>query len=464
MIQFIGKRFLEEHQNQRKHKEDHNKQYSDLHISCTKCSKDRNGHTEIKDKSGDGIGAEQHIFTITKTLGIDDIEDHADQNQEHTEDNGTNQYGVDASDARQCHLVYLRQKPDRFEQYAFKAEEGTEQKAEDRREQSCTTDDSRQTDVLEVIQQKSADQKAETLTEIAVHRTEDKGIGQCNEQCRVELAVIRETVHLHIHLIRLKQLRIFQLCRRYQGLILCIDVLYDTDNHIVICDLLHQLLHIILCHPSAENIVFIVFVQGTRRILSNVEVLGQTLQVLLGGQKNRAVLLEDGQHLLLNTGNLLLLVLNHTKSALIALLRCSFTFRRNVETLKMHRGIHRIDLMRLISRNEIDAPDIAFVLLTRIKDRIEIIVDVVLQLMVEILRNAAEAEFYELVSEQLANVCRQGAERLKCVGTLLQLLDFTEQASLLRLQCLHLVIQSLCQIRSCLGINSSASLRDACCP
>ena len=46
-----------------------------------------------------------------------------------------------------------------------------------------------------MVEQGTADHQAESLTDITEHGTENKGIGQCYEDGRVDLVVRRKTVH-----------------------------------------------------------------------------------------------------------------------------------------------------------------------------------------------------------------------------------------------------------------------------
>lgn len=105
-------------------------------------------------------------------------------------------------------IASLRMQPEgRYD--ILKSEEAAEQESEDHREYRAGTHDRCQIHLLVVVQQCAANQQTQSLPYIGKHDSENKCIGKSYDNRRVNFIVIWQSVHLHVHLKRTEDFRIF---------------------------------------------------------------------------------------------------------------------------------------------------------------------------------------------------------------------------------------------------------------
>ena len=101
--------------------------------------------------------------------------------------------------------------------------------------------------------QEAADQKAESLARITEHGSEDKGVSDRHKPGRVHFVVSRKTVHLDIHFKWFKKFRVSKLGRRF-FLRRCLLVFHETEDLVIILDVLLECEGIFFGHPAAEDV------------------------------------------------------------------------------------------------------------------------------------------------------------------------------------------------------------------
>lgn len=89
-----------------------------------------------------------------------------------------------------------------FDYRILKAEKASVHKAEEGGEHTCTRHDCRQIHALLLIKKEASQKQNQSLSHVAKHRSEDKGIRQCDKCRRIKLIVSRKPVHVDIHLKR----------------------------------------------------------------------------------------------------------------------------------------------------------------------------------------------------------------------------------------------------------------------
>ena len=104
-----------------------------------------------------------------------------------------------------------------------------------------------------MVQQCAANQQTQSLSYIGKHDSENKGIGESYDNRRVNFIVIWQSVHLHVHLKRTEDFRVFQLCRRLTQNVVCI-ILDKAEEICVVFDVLLEGSGIFFRHPAAQNI------------------------------------------------------------------------------------------------------------------------------------------------------------------------------------------------------------------
>src|SRR5699024_9677422 len=124
---------------------------------------------------------------------------------------------------------------------------------------------------LEVVDQGASDEKEEPLSHISEHGAEDKGVGQSDEHGRIDLVVSGEPVHLDKHFKGSEDLRVFQLGRRFSKVSVMV-VLNDDKDLVVILDLVKEFLHVVLGHPSAEDVVVFLLILHAGGQLPDIKV------------------------------------------------------------------------------------------------------------------------------------------------------------------------------------------------
>ena len=211
-----------------------------------------NGKGSVENEACQGVLAEQKLAKLMVSCCIDHMQNHSCQNHEHTKCNRCDKYGVHRTDERKrCHR-FLRMQPEgRYD--ILKSEEAAEQESEDHREYRAGTHDRCQIHLLVVVQQCAANQQTQSLSYIGKHDSENKGIGESYDNRRVNFIVIWQSVHLHVHLKRTEDFRVFQLCRRLTQNVVCI-ILDKAEEICVVFDVLLEGSGIFFRHPAAQNI------------------------------------------------------------------------------------------------------------------------------------------------------------------------------------------------------------------
>ncbi len=159
-------------------------------------------------------------------------------------------------------------------QHIFKSEDTSEHKSEDCGEESGCGDNPRQRDLLKVIDQCPTDEKEKSLSDISEHDSENKGVGQSDKYSRVHLIVGGKSIHLNEHFKRLEKLWILKLGRRLTEVSIMV-IFNDNEDFVIIFDLFKKTIHIILCHPAAENIVIFLILIHTGRHFADIKIIGQ---------------------------------------------------------------------------------------------------------------------------------------------------------------------------------------------
>ena len=163
----------------------------------------------IKYKSCHCVGVEPGFFNIVHLKGIDDVENHAQEDDSHAEADGNDKYGIQFSDKRYGrHTVYGPQPQSRYE--ILKSKDTSEHQAEECGKDSGAADDSGKIDMFPFVQEQSSDKEQEPLACITEHGSEDKGVGDGNEPGGVHFTVSRKSVHFYVHFKWFEKFWIFQ--------------------------------------------------------------------------------------------------------------------------------------------------------------------------------------------------------------------------------------------------------------
>ena len=159
--------------------------------------------------------------------------------------------------------------------------------------------------MFEFVKKETADHQAKSLSHITVHDSENEGVGHRNKNGRIHLPVIRQTVHLHVHLVRLEKPRIFELCRR-----LCLNFRIIVLNHendlLILRDVAPQSCQILLGHPAAQNIELLMGVLGNGCHLANIKIPRECFQLRLCAEQRRCTLNQDFFHFPIDIGDFLI--------------------------------------------------------------------------------------------------------------------------------------------------------------
>ena len=116
----------------------------------------------------------------------------------------------------------------------FKSEDASKHKSEDGGEDPRCGNDPSQRGLLEMIDQRSRNDKEQPLPHIPEHGSEDKGIGDPHKHGGIHLAVGRKSVHPHKHFKRFEKLRIFQLGWGLSKIAVMVVFHHDEDLVIVL--------------------------------------------------------------------------------------------------------------------------------------------------------------------------------------------------------------------------------------
>ena len=242
-------------------------------MSC-QVQQDHNGQCPVEDQAADCILVKQDIFRIAASHCIDDMEDHGQQYEEHTEDDRHNKHSVHVAKAGYIGHGIHRPQPYGF-QHIFKSEDTAEHESKESGKDTGCAYDGGQIHFFEFVKQKSADSQQKTLSHIAEHGAEDEGIGDCHEHGGVHLIVGGKAVHFNIHLKRFENLGVFQLGRRLCAYVVLV-ILNDTEQFGIIFNVLLESQGIPLGHPSAEDIEGLLVFFDAGRYFSHVKVGGES--------------------------------------------------------------------------------------------------------------------------------------------------------------------------------------------
>ena len=172
----------------------------------------------IKYKSCHSVGVKPGFFNIMRFKGIDDVENHTQEDDSHAEADGNDKYGIQFSDKRYGrHTVHRPQPQSRYD--ILKSKDTSEHQTEKCGKDSGAADDSGKIDMLQLVQEQSSDKEQESLSCITEHGSENKGVGDGNKPGGVHLAIGGKSVHFYIHFKGFEKLRVFQLGRRLMVLV-----------------------------------------------------------------------------------------------------------------------------------------------------------------------------------------------------------------------------------------------------
>ena len=187
-------------------------------------------------------------------------------------------------------------------------------------------------------------------------------------------------------------------------------VLNDNEYFVVVLDLFDEFLYVVFCHPSAENVIvfFIVFHPG--RELANVKVVGKLFQTVPGGDElGRPV----GEHL----AGLFVQVLDlqvHTGDLALQGLVCvcgrSLEVIFELDPFEMQGTEYGVHLLCFRRGNKISPVHETFIPLAFHEDRVQVIHEVFLHLVVEFHGDAAEPVCDVTVVQHLMDVAVHGTE------------------------------------------------------
>ena len=111
----------------------------------------------IEYKACNRVGIKPYFLCILCFQGIHNIKNHTQKNNSHTKADGNNKYGIQFSNKRHFHHGIHRPQPDRLDQI-LKSEKAAEHETEERGKNTCTADDSRKINMLELVKKESSNQ------------------------------------------------------------------------------------------------------------------------------------------------------------------------------------------------------------------------------------------------------------------------------------------------------------------
>ena len=285
--------------------------------------------------------------------------------------------------------------------HVFKSKHTSEHETENRGKHPRRSNDSGQRRLLEMVNKRSYNHQQKPLPHIPEHDTKNERVCESYKQGRVHFIVSRQTVHSDKHLKRLKQLGIFQLCRRLSEITVVI-VFHHNKDFIVLFSLCHELFHIVLRHPSAKNIVILLLVLYPGRHLAYVKVVGQFFQPLLCPYKLRRFLFKHSRSLFIDLFYLLLNIVHLFQKLLACLLRGSLILCRDLYPLKMQGTKHCVRFLKMIWRGKICAIDKLFILHTLYKDGVQFSQKIFLQFLILLLRHLTKPVRNVFIMQHLA--------------------------------------------------------------
>src|SRR5699024_6576492 len=171
-------------------------------------------YTTLFRSSGNRVAVKPCLFHVVIPYGVDDIEHHTDQDDEHTEGNGDDKHGVEGSHKRNIHHGSHGFQPYGVENF-LETEEAAVHESEKDGEDTGAADDAGKVHMFFLIQDQSAQEQDQSLPHVSEHGTEDQGVGDGHEPGGIHLIVGRQAVHLYIHFKGPEKPRILQLGGRF---------------------------------------------------------------------------------------------------------------------------------------------------------------------------------------------------------------------------------------------------------
>ena len=351
---------------------------------------DQEDHHSVKDKTCHGIRAEESLLHIPVPPVIDDMKDHRGQDEEHAKNDRAHEDRVDGSDARKRDHRLARPEPDSLDDI-LKSEDTSEHEAEERGGYPCQRDDSCKIDVFKFVEQEAEYRKAQALADVPVHDPENEGIRHRHKDRRIDLAVVGQSVHFHVHLVRLEDLRVPKLCRCPR--VHLIGFLFDQCDALVVFCIFPEFSDILLRHPSADD------VEGIRRTVvlragghfPDVKIRGEELQLLSRSEEGRCVTAERFFHLLVQFRDLPVIFRFFLSDFPVDLIRRPLIFFREIEPLKMKRRKYRVHFVDFRAGSKINPVEILVILAAVDRDRIGIPKDIIPILIDKVAGDPAEA-------------------------------------------------------------------------
>ena len=359
-------------------------------------------HRCVEEQSGDGVRTEKCLLRVPLLRVIPYVKYHRQYRQEHTEHDGAYEDRIYASDTRQRDHIVPRIQPQRLYDI-LKPENGTEHESEYCREHTGQGNNPPEIGLFEFVKKETADHQAESLSHITVHDSENEGVGHRDKDGRIHLTVIRQAVHLHVHLVRLEKSRIFEFCRRL-CLNLRIVVLNHENNLLILRDIALQGCQVLLGHPAAQNIELLMGVLRDGCHLANVKIPCKRFQLRLRAEQSRCPLNQDFFHLPVDICDFpvdISLLLGKLSESFV---RVAFVLIRDEKSLKVHGRIDCFDTVQLCMRSEIYAINVLIILPALLQDRVKVVVHVFLEPVQVHLRESSETEADELEPENIVDI------------------------------------------------------------
>ena len=167
-------------------------------------------------------------------------------------------------------------------------------------------------------------------------------------------------------------------------------VLNDDKDLVVILDLVKEFLHVVLGHPSAEDVVVFLLILHAGSQLPDIKVIGQLLEPVLRGDELRSTVGEHLSGLLVEILDLKVDSGDLTVELLIGVSGTSFKFILQLDPLKVERAEYGVHLLRLRGRHEISPVDKTFIALSFYKNGAQVIHKVFLHFVIKFYGYAAE--------------------------------------------------------------------------
>ena len=280
LLDHAGQRLFEEDQDQGHAEHDRHDDPCRERIPCQE-EHDGDDYGCVEHKPRYAVRVKPHASHIFRPRGVDDVEHHRHHDEQHSESNGNNEYGVEfPEEGKGSHVVDGPHPQCGYN--VLESEDASEQESEDRGKDSRCCDDACQRRFLEVVDQGASDQKEEALAHIAEHGSEDEGVRKPHKHGRIHLIVRGQAVHLYKHFKGLEYFRIIQLGRRFPEIGIVV-ILHDDEDFIVILDLFKEFLHVVFRHPAAEDVIVFFLILHARRKFPDVKVVGKLFQPVHGG-------------------------------------------------------------------------------------------------------------------------------------------------------------------------------------